>query len=227
MEFAPPPFTHRVPASCSCSKWNSERPLASPSPSLSVCLLFVVRLLVQDLSGWAGGRDKDFGVGLENWQPMLRSDFTALSLHVLWKVLFQPSPAMRVPALGRLLMLQPPFEWQLDFLAHLRAQWKILSLAMVGYFHSTGPVALGTNTRCTSHSGQVGKESSVHCGPMGEGCVCVCVCVGCGGWGGGMKLAVKTCPPNTSLSKNTINGKKRCLMGYFKLVDHEGMSHPL
>ncbi len=224
MEFAPPPFTHSVPAAA--VNGISERPFASPSPSLSVRLLFVVRLLVQDLSGWAGGRDKDFGVGLENWQPMLRSDFTALSLHVLWKVLFQPSPACECQRLVDCSCYSRRLSDSWTFWHTKEPSGK--SWAWPWWDTSTAQVLLHweQNTRCTSHSGQVGKESSVHCGPMGEGCVCVCVCVGCGGWGG-MKLAVKTCPPNTSLSKNTINGKKRCLMGYFKLVDHEGMSHPL
>lgn len=122
----------------------SERPLASPLPFFLSLSVHVYILLWGCWCRIWVGRDKDIRVGWESWQPILRSDFTALSLHVLWKVLFQTSPACECQCLVDCSCYSRHFEWQSGFLAHKRAQWKILSLAVAGYLHSAGPVALGT-----------------------------------------------------------------------------------
>lgn len=133
----------------------SERPFASPSPSLSVHVYFLLWGCWCSIwvGGWAGGRDKDFEVGLENWQPMLRSDFTALSLHVLWKVLFQPSPACECQSLVDCSCYSRRLSDSWTFWHTKERSGK--SWAWPWWDTSTAQVLLRweQNTRRTSHSG--------------------------------------------------------------------------
>ncbi len=71
MEFAPPPFTHSVPAAAVNDWWNFRKTLCFPLPfSLCTCLLLLwgcwCRIWV---GGWAGGRDRILEWGWRTGSP--------------------------------------------------------------------------------------------------------------------------------------------------------------